>query len=166
MYPLILFVLALVAAIMHLLISRPAVTATRTIEVLLSYIIPLNIGVGSLIAFVGHAFYGPHIADLIGWPPGNPFQSEVAAANLALGVAGLIGIWWRQGFWLATSLIGALFAFGAAYVHFLEKSQGDTASYNTGVFLYTGDLLIPAVFLILSYFYGAGHNFFKPGKRR
>ncbi|MEI6532050.1 MAG: DUF6790 family protein [Chlamydiota bacterium] len=166
MYPLILFVLALVAAIIHLVVTPKAATASRTIEVLLSYIIPLNIGIGSLMAFAGHAFYGPDIAKIIGWVAGSPFQSQVSAAYLALGVAGLISIWWRQGFWIATSIISALFVFGTAYVHFLEMSEGHLGSSSSGVFLYTGDLLIPAVYLILAYFYGAGHNFFKPSKRR
>jgi hypothetical protein len=34
----------------------------------------------------------------IGWPPGNPFQTEVAIANLAAGTLGILYFWIRGNF--------------------------------------------------------------------
>jgi NAD(P)-dependent dehydrogenase (short-subunit alcohol dehydrogenase family) len=43
------------------------------------------LGVGGVFGFVGHTVYADIAAASIGWPPGNPFQTEVAVANLAIG---------------------------------------------------------------------------------
>jgi len=156
----ILFVIALCLAIGHLFLTKQPKTAKRTVELLLAYIIPLNIGVATLIGFVGHAFYGPEVAKLIGWPAGNPFQFEVAIGNLAMSVAGFLSIWQRKGFWLATTVFSGVYFLGAAYGHFVQMAQGDTSPYNTGLFLYVGDIVIPMVYLILTGIYAYQNKWF------
>ncbi len=166
MHPLILFIFAILVAIIHLVVSQRAFTAARAVEMLLSYIIPLNIGIGSLIIFFDYVFYGPHSDKVSSWVEGSPCQAQLSIAYLALGIAGLISIWWRQGFWIATTIISGFFIFGIAYVHFLEISEARLGTLPSGMLLHTGDLLIPAIYLILAYFYSASHKFFRPSKRR
>jgi hypothetical protein len=73
----------------------------RVAECLLSWSLPINVGVGGIFAFMGHTFRAEETAEEIGWPPGNPFQSEIAVANLAFGVLGLLSIRFRGLFWFA-----------------------------------------------------------------
>jgi len=161
MYPLILFIIAILAAYTHLIISKKKCTFRRIIEILLAYIIPLNIGVATLIGFIGHAFFGPMIAAKIGWPAHNPFQFEVAIGNLSMSVAGFLAIWQRKGFWLATVLLSGVFFLGAAYGHFVQMARGDLSPYNTGIFLYVGDVAIPLIYLALTLIYSIQNKFFR-----
>ena len=39
---------------------------------------------------MGHTFAADEVAESIGWPTGNPFQTEVAVANLAIGTLGIL----------------------------------------------------------------------------
>ncbi len=163
MYPVVLFLIAIGTAVAHLLFSKVKEKASfrYTVKVLLSYILPLNIGIAGILAFIAHAFYGPETAALIGWPAHNPFQMEIAMANLALGATGLLCIWFKKGFWLATALFAAIFIFGAAYVHIIEMAKGNYSPYNSGVFVYVGDIFIPLVYLTLTVLYTIHNRFFK-----
>jgi hypothetical protein len=73
-------------------------------RIYLSYLLPLSVGLGGLFAFVGHTLRADEVALSIGWPTGNPFQTEVAMANLVFGVLGLLCVKFRDGFWTATIL--------------------------------------------------------------
>ncbi len=161
MYPLVLFIIALIASSLHLAFSKKTATFKRIVEILLAYIIPLNIGVATLIGFVAHAFYGPEIAAQIGWPAHNPFQFEVAIGNLAISVAGFVSIWQRKGFWMATTLFSGIYFLGAAYGHFVQMARGDMSPYNTGIFLYVGDVAIPLIYLGLTLIYCINNKFFR-----
>jgi len=161
MYPVLLFFIAVAAAIAHLFVIKEKAHFRVVIKVLLLYILPLNIGISGILAFIAHVFNGPQTAALIGWPAHNPFQMEIGMTNLALGICGLLCIWLRKGFWLATALFGAIFSWGAAYVHILEMAKGNYSPYNSGVFVYIGDMTIPLIYLILSVIYAFQYRFFK-----
>ncbi len=154
MYPLILFIIAILAAVTHLILSKKRATFQEVTKVLLGYLLPLNVGITAILAFIGHFFYGPKIAALNGWPPDNPYQTEIAMANLALGIVGLLTIWFKKGFWLATALVSTLFFFGIAYAHFVEMASGR--------FLYLGDLIIPSIILLIAILYTAQNHLFSP----
>ncbi|MBE2899220.1 hypothetical protein DNK57_00005 [Methanothermobacter thermautotrophicus] len=74
----------------------------------------MQVGLGSLWAFLGHAFMLDIIATYIGWPTGSPFQLEVAFANLSFGVLGLLSWKFRGEFWMATIIGFSVFYLGAA----------------------------------------------------
>lgn len=162
MYPLILFIIAIILATIHLIISNKKCTFKRIIEMLLAYIIPINIGIATLLGFIAHAFYGPETAAKIGWPPNNPFQFEVAIGNLSMSVAAFFCIWQRKGFWMATTIFSGIFFLGAAYGHLVQMiAYRDHSPYNTGIFLYIGDIAIPLFYLLLTLIYSAQNKFFK-----
>ena len=48
---------------------------------------------------VMHTVFANDVAASIGWPAGNPFQTEVGFANLAIGIVGF-ACFWRYDFWL------------------------------------------------------------------
>ena len=129
----------------------------------LHYLLPIAIGLGGLIAFMGHAFRADEVARSIGWQPGSPFQFEVAVANLAFAVLGILCLRFRDGFWLATILGYGVFLEGAAYGHVQEIVQaGNWATNNAGVVLLV-DIVLPPLLLGMFVLSRRG---LKPGRGR
>src|SRR5262249_16653361 len=94
--------ITLVCIAVHLWRMREPRTMHRVVGVVLLYLLVVMVGVTGVFAAYGHTAMAAKVAEEIGWPPGNPFQFEVAMANLALGVLGIMCIWKRGDFWLAT----------------------------------------------------------------
>ena len=138
-----------VATCLHLWLGKRPVSARRITEVLLLYLLVIFVGVGGLIGFLGHTFKAREIALKIGWQP-SPFQFEVAVANLAFGILGILCIWQRRGFWTATGIGYSIFLLGCAYGHLREMIlDGNFAPYNVGPVLWVNDLAVPLVILLL-----------------
>ena len=116
---------------------------------LLLYLLVIFVGLGGLLGFLGHTFKAREIALKIGWQP-SPFQFEVAVANLAFGVLGIMCIWQRRGFRTATGIGYSIFLLGCAYGHLREMIlHGNFAPYNVGPVLWVNDLAVPLLILLL-----------------
>lgn len=152
MYPVILFAAAVIAAILSITIKHPA-SKKETAGIFLLYMIFFNIGLGGLYAFMGHAFMPDMVAREIGWPTGSPFQFEIAIANLSYGILGVLCICIRGKFWIAVVSGNLIFLWGAAYGHVVQMEKGDTSPYNTGIFLYAGDVVIPLIIFLVMFYY-------------
>lgn len=149
MFALILILLAALSAAGSIIIKKKtgAADIIGTVTVCMLF---FNVGLGCLYAFAGHAFMADRVAEKIGWPAGSPFQFEVAAANFAFGVLGLLSLRFGSGFRLATAIGYAVFLLGAAAAHIREMVQrGNFSDYNAGAFLVVGDILIPLALLAL-----------------
>lgn len=141
---------SLVGFVLHLNLSKSPRTKSRIVELLLLYLLAINIGLGCLLAWYGHTFMAAEIARKIGWQPGSPFQFEVAVADLSWGVCGVLCIWLRRGFWTATGIGSAVFLLGCAFGHIRQIVQErNMAVYNAGPVLWIGDLGVPITILIL-----------------
>lgn len=139
--------LAFLLAAIHLLRFSNDRSLSNTARVFLLYLLPIATGLGGLIAFMGHTLRAEEIARSIGWQPGSPFQFEVAVANLAFGVLGLLCLKFRDGFWTATIVGYGVFLEGAAYGHVREIVQaGNLAVNNAGPILFI-DVLFPLFLL-------------------
>jgi len=91
-------VITLLCAAIDIILFRTAIP-----EAVLAWILLLNIGVQGILAGFMH-WYSPaadKIAVKIGWKPGRPFQKEVAAADAAFGVLGVIAFFIRDNFLVA-----------------------------------------------------------------
>ncbi|MBC7119327.1 MAG: hypothetical protein H5T36_02655 [Methanobacteriaceae archaeon] len=139
-WPLLTLVLALV------LVYRGPRTKEMIIESVLLALLVVMVGLSSIWAFMGHAFMGERIAAYIGWPAGNPFQLEVAVANLSYGVLGLLSWRFRGEFWTATIVGFSIFYLGAAYIHVMDMFHGNYAPGNVGAPLYF-DIILPILLL-------------------
>jgi hypothetical protein len=138
-----------VGAGLHLWLGKRPVTSLRVVEVLLLYLLVIFAGLGGVTGFLGHTFIAREIALKIGWQT-SPFQFEVAMANLAFGVLGLMCIWQRRGFRTATGIGYAIFLLGCGYGHYRDMTlHGNFSPYNVGAVLWVNDLGIPVVILIL-----------------
>jgi hypothetical protein len=142
-------VTALLAGFVHVAIQKQPRTKQRVAEVLLLYLFVFPVGLGGLIGFVGHTFRAGSTAASIGWPAHNPFQYEVAVANLAFGILGICCAWVRGGFRTATAIGWSVFILGAACVHLHQIHAGQpSAPGNAGAILYF-DLIVPVLVLAL-----------------
>jgi len=141
--------LTIIAAILQLFLSKKPKTKNRIIEVFLAWILVIIVGIGSIWAFIGHVFLASTIAATIGWPAGNPFQTEVGVANLSYGILGILCWKFRDNFWVATVIAISVFYLGAAYIHIMNIMQtGNMAPGNAGFALYI-DIIIPIVLIVL-----------------
>ncbi len=103
--------------------------AANMLGIFLQYAFIFVVATSGFIGFLGHTFRA--VAKQIGWPEGNPFQFEVAVANLAFGVLGLLTIWFRENFWLATAIGYAVFMIGAGIGHVHQLvATGNRAEMN------------------------------------
>jgi hypothetical protein len=138
-----------VATCLHLWLGKRPVSLMRVAAVLLLYLLVIFVGLGGLLGFLGHTFKAQEIALKIGWQP-SPFQFEVAVANLAFGILGVMCIWQRQGFRTATGIGYAIFLLGCGYGHVRDMMlHGNLAPYNVGPVLWVNDLAVPVVILLL-----------------
>src|SRR5215217_8126018 len=102
--------LVVIGALLQVLLGRkdPQPSSRRVAECLLNWSLPLNVGLMGIFFFLGHTARAKETAEGIGFPAGNPFQTEVAFANLAFGVLGLLCARFRGLFWLATAASHAI----------------------------------------------------------
>jgi hypothetical protein len=141
------FILGLVIGAIHLLRDKQPRTAGHVADVLLLWLLVITIGVGGVFVFLAHTVWADSTAVSIGWPTGNPFQTEVAVANLAIGVLGILCYWFRDNFWLATVIGNAVWQLGDAVIHIRQIIVANNwAPNNAGVTLYT-DIGIPVVLI-------------------
>jgi len=128
------YVLAVIASIIHLLVSKTPRSRRRVVEILLLYQMVFVVAVGGTIAFYGHVFIPDQIAKSIGWPTGSPFQYEVGMADGAFGFLGWICIFRRGLFWWATGLSFSFFMIGDGVGHIIRLIQDhDFAPNNAGM---------------------------------
>jgi hypothetical protein len=134
-------------------------TGTTVTEVVLAWVLLVNIGLQGLFAGLTH-WYGPTAkttAEKIGWAPGSPFQKEVAAADAAFGVLGVLSFFIRDNFLVAT-VIGAsvmLFFMGIGHVLDLRKNK-NLSPYNAGSVVWF-DLLVPVAMIVLLVVWRVGY---------
>jgi len=123
----------------------------RTPGKIIEVIAMVTFGIGgfySIISFVMHFFYSDMVANLIGWPTGNPFQKEVAGANLAVGLLGYLSFW-RRDFWLPYVISKSAFLWIAGITHVVDLVHNNNfATGNAGLTLYM-DFIWPLIYFLL-----------------
>ena len=148
----ILLIVTILVALLIILISKVTsrtLNSKRIIEIFLISFLVISVGFGSIWAFIGHLFFSAQVAANIGWAPGSPFQSEVAFANLSIGVLGVLCYWIRDNFWTATVISSSIFLLGDAYVHIINTiNYSNYAAGNAGSILYM-DIIGPIILIVL-----------------
>jgi hypothetical protein len=150
---LVFLVLGLVVGAVHLYLDKQPRTKGRVAEIFLLWYLVITVGIGCVFFFIAHTIFADTTAASIGWPAGNPFQSEVAVANLTIATLGILCYWVRGNFWVATVIAFSVQSLGAAVVHIREIAV--TANYapnNAGLTLYM-DILLPVILIALLIYY-------------
>ena len=146
--PLVFILITIIAAVVQM-IREKRIPASRRVDILLSWIFLIIVGFGGIWAFIGHTLFADQVAASIGWPAGNPFQQEVALANLAIGVLGILSFRMTGSFRIATIITYTIFMIGAGIGHIWQIiSAGNLAVNNAGPILWI-DLLVPIVIILL-----------------
>lgn len=140
-------VLGVVAFLIHLFLSKEPKTPLRVVELFLLYQLVFSVGLTSFLAFFGLTFMTDYVALFSGWPP-CPFEKLLGNVNLAFGVLGILCIWIRGNFWLATILGLSIWLLGDGVIHIIDMvNNHNYAPGNIGVTLYT-DIIVPIILLI------------------
>jgi hypothetical protein len=141
--------IAVVGAAIHLVARRASLDRARVVEILLAWSLAVLIGLNGLVGAFFHVFFPDFTARLIGWPTGSPFQFENAMGDLAMGVLGVLCIWIRGRFWLATVIASSIQLIGDAYGHVYQLVvYNNHAQENVGAILYS-DFLFPVAIIVL-----------------
>ena len=125
-------ILPLILSAGIVLLDRSTYTRERRLEVPLIFLFGLGVAASGIASFFGHFFFSDVVADSVGWPRGSPFQLEMAFANLAIGLLGIVAAGRRDGFREATVIAVTVIGVGASIVHFLDiLATGNLAPGNT-----------------------------------
>jgi hypothetical protein len=120
----------------------------RAVETVLVWWVVVTIGVAGIVGAGFHLFDGPEIAREIGFTRGDGgFQTEVGFGDLALGVAAVLCIWFRDRYILAVLIVATISLWGDAYGHIHQEVVNNNHDPdNTGPVLYA-DILFPLIAL-------------------
>lgn len=146
---LILTILVAITALIKNKIKNEPLTRLIIIRTFLLSFLVISVGIGSIWAFIGHAFLSAQVAESIGWATGSPFQLEVAFANLAIGVLGILCYFFRDNFWVATVIVSSVFLLGAAYVHVINIISYSNYSAGNAGSIFFMDIIGPVILIIL-----------------
>jgi len=145
MYVVVLFVAWLVISLVQIFFFKTDAGTTLLLNSLV-----INVGLGGLYAFIGHAFFADRVAEYIRWPKGSPFQFEVAVTNLGLGVLGILCVWLRGNFWIATIIAYSVFLLGAAFGHIRQMVKAKNLSAGNVGPVFVADILNPLILIVLA----------------
>lgn len=124
--------LPVLLAVIAILLDQKSLDRGMRLELGLMFLLGIGVAGNGIGSFVGHAFFADQVASAIGWPTGSPFQTEMAFANLALGILGIVAVGRRDGYLEATVTAVTVVAIGATLVHFIDMfSNGNFAPGNT-----------------------------------
>lgn len=143
-------VLSLVAASLHLaLSSKRRSTGSTVAATYLIYLLFFFVGVMGLLTAYAHVFRPIQTSASIGWET-SPYEYEVGMADLTVGVLGILCVWIRGNFWLATAIANFVWLEGDAIGHIREMTlRNNHAVNNSGIFLYT-EIITPLMILFLA----------------
>jgi hypothetical protein len=145
-------ILGLVVGAVHLYLDKQPRTKGGVAEIFLLWLLVISVGLASISGFIAHTVFADATAASIGWPAGNPFQSEVAVANLAAGVLGILCYWMRGNFWIASVIGFSIWWLGDTVVHLRSiVVEANYAPNNAGVTFYL-DILVPVIIVVLVYY--------------
>jgi hypothetical protein len=142
-------VLALVTPSIHLIISRQRrSSASAIVGTYLVYLFFFYVGVMGLFTAYYHVFLPVEASARIGWVT-SPYEYEVGMADLTIGVLGVLCVFFRSGFWLATAIANAVWLLGDAIGHVRDmRLRSNHAEYNAGIFLIF-EFVVPILILAL-----------------
>ena len=153
MFQVVFLVLSVLAASIHLAVSpasrssKPAIARTY-----LLYLFFIYVGLMGVLTAYAHVFRPIQTSASIGWST-SPYEYEVGMADLTVGVLGVLCLWFRGNFWLATAIANAIWLLGDAIGHIRQVTLNNNhAANNSGIFL-IAEIIVPIIILVLASYY-------------
>jgi hypothetical protein len=146
-------ILALAAASIHLALSRDSRSSKVSIAgTYLLYLLVLYVGLMGLLSAYAHVFRPEQTSASIGWST-SPYEYEVGMADLTVGVLGILCLWIRGNFWLATVIANGVWFLGDAIGHIHQmRLNNNHAPNNSGIFLIV-EITTPILMLALTFYH-------------
>jgi hypothetical protein len=143
MFQLVFVLLALAGASIHIAFSsRRRIRRAVIAETYLIYFLFIYV----------HVFRPVQTSATIGWQP-SPYEYEVGMADLTVGVLGVLCLWFRGNFWLATAIANATWLLGDAVGHIREMVIAKNyAPNNSGIFL-VAEIVTPLMIFFLALYH-------------
>ena len=142
-FGLVMFILAAIFMLIH----RIAIRRISEAEIIYRWVALFALGFTLIYAFVMHVFYSEMAASSIGWQP-SPFQFEVAMADLAIGVLGILSFNASFSFRLATVIAATIYLWGAAAGHFYQMLRFQNFTVGNAGSWFWMDIVVPLVLII------------------
>ncbi len=140
--------LPLAASWVHTRIDKRPETQRWPAEVWMLYLLALAVGASGISGAFAHTFAAERTAESIGFPPGNPFQHEVAVANLVLATLAFGAMSRPDGFRDAVVVAVTVMGLGATAVHAVEAVQSANLAPGNTVQNFA-NLLRPAALIVV-----------------
>jgi hypothetical protein len=136
------FVLGLIVAAVQIIRLRRPRTAGTVSGIFLNTYLLYGIGVGQIVNFIMHSFFGDYAAKTIGWAQ-SPFQLELAFCSLGIGVAAILVHGKRADLIgkFAVVLAVSIFGYGAAGGHIYQLIVNHDFAANNGGLLLAMDIV-------------------------
>jgi hypothetical protein len=153
MFQLFFVLLAAVAASIHVAVS-PArrVSGAAIAGAYLIYLFVIYVGLMGLLTAYAHVFRPMQTSASIGWST-SPYEYEAGMADLTIGVLGVLCVWFRGNFWLATAIANLVWLEGDAIGHIRQMEEyNNHAANNSGIFLYL-EIMVPLIILLLTLYH-------------
>jgi hypothetical protein len=146
-------ILALAAASIHLALSRDSRSSKASIVgTYLLYLLVIYVGLMGLLTAYAHVFRPEQTSASIGWST-SPYEYEVGMADLTVGVLGVLCLWIRGNFWLATAIANGVWFLGDAIGHIHQmRLNNNHAPNNSGIFLIV-EIITPILMLALTFYH-------------
>ena len=153
MFQVVFILLALVAAAVHLALSSQSRSSGTAIgKTFLLHLLFFYVGLMGLLTAYAHVFRPIQTSASIGWST-SPYEYEVGMADLTVGVLGVLCVWIRGNFWLATAIANAVWLLGDAVGHIRQMViNNNHSANNAGIFL-AAEIVAPVVILLLALCY-------------
>lgn len=142
-FGLVMLLLALILATLNCMI-RPD---QSRFALFFRWLILLPVGMTAMFAFVMHAFFPVFTAETIGWA-NNPFQYEVAMANLGFGVIAILSFSASPGFRLAAVIGNTCWLWGDATGHVYQMVVHHNFTIGNAGSWFWMDVLMPVLLMV------------------
>ena len=145
---------AVIAASIHVAVSAERGSSRAAIAgTYLLYLFFIYVGLMGVLTAYAHVFRPVQTSASIGWTT-SPYEYEVGMADLTVGVLGILCVWFRGNFWLATAIANVVWLLGDAVGHVRQMFvYHDYAANNSGIFLYA-EIMTPLLILFLTLYHG------------
>src|SRR6202789_2800068 len=147
MFQVIFTLIAVLGASFHLAFSPKRRSSGAAIAgTYLLYLLFFYVGLMGVLTAYAHVFRPLQTSASIGWST-SPYEYEVGMADLTVGVLGVLCLWIRGNFWLATAIANAVWLLGDAIGHIRQiMLNNNHAATNSGIFLIV-EIITPLVIL-------------------
>jgi hypothetical protein len=139
----VMFIIAIIFIIIHRLIKRNLSES----EIVYRWIALFALGFTGIYGFILHGFFPDLAASNIGWS-NSPFQFELAIADLAFGVVGVLSFNASYGFRLATVIVATITLWGDAAGHIDQMIVNHNYTVGNAGSWFWMDIVIPIILII------------------